>query len=377
MEEPKRILMLNYEFPPLGGGASSVSYEIARGYVKLGYKVDVITMNYKGLLNFEIKDGINIHRTRCWRSKKEICHPWEQLTFLFSGFLKCKELLKLNKYDICHCHFIIPTGAIAYLLKKIYGLEYVITAHGSDVPGFNNDRFKFLHKFTGPFLRIIIKNSKKIIVPSEYLKNLIIKNITSKFNKKIKIIRNGIDTSYLKPQKKEKYIFSSGRLLPRKGFQYLIKAVSGEDIGFEVHIAGDGPMMEELKNLSKRSKTKIVFHGWMDNTGREFKNLIEKASIFVLASSKENASISLLEGMSAGCAMITTDISGCPETLGKAGLLIEPENWKDLLQKIKRITESEKKMIKLQKLSRKRAEDVFDWDVVIEEYINELGFRDH
>ena len=31
----KRILVLNYEFPPLGGGASPVSYELAKGYVKL------------------------------------------------------------------------------------------------------------------------------------------------------------------------------------------------------------------------------------------------------------------------------------------------------------------------------------------------------
>jgi len=36
-----RILMLNYEFPPLGGGTSPVSYEIAKGYVKLGHSVDV------------------------------------------------------------------------------------------------------------------------------------------------------------------------------------------------------------------------------------------------------------------------------------------------------------------------------------------------
>jgi len=74
-----KILMLNYEFLPLGGGASPVSYEIAKGYAKLGHKVDVVTMGYKNLLNFEIKEGINIYRVKCLRSKKEICHPWEQL----------------------------------------------------------------------------------------------------------------------------------------------------------------------------------------------------------------------------------------------------------------------------------------------------------
>ena len=50
--------MLNYEFPPLGGGASPVSYEIAKGYIKLGHSVDVVTMGFKGLPKFEKKDGI-------------------------------------------------------------------------------------------------------------------------------------------------------------------------------------------------------------------------------------------------------------------------------------------------------------------------------
>jgi len=36
----KRILVLNYEFPPLGGGASPVSYELAKGYVKLGNEIN-------------------------------------------------------------------------------------------------------------------------------------------------------------------------------------------------------------------------------------------------------------------------------------------------------------------------------------------------
>jgi len=53
-----RILILNYEFPPLGGGASPVSYEIAKGYVKLGHEVSVVTMVFQGLKKFEIKDGI-------------------------------------------------------------------------------------------------------------------------------------------------------------------------------------------------------------------------------------------------------------------------------------------------------------------------------
>lgn len=48
MLEKLNILILNYEFPPLGGGASPVSYEIAKGYVGLGHSVAAATMSYQG-----------------------------------------------------------------------------------------------------------------------------------------------------------------------------------------------------------------------------------------------------------------------------------------------------------------------------------------
>ena len=99
-----------------------------------GFSVDVVTMGYKGLPKYEeVNKNFRIHRVKCLRSKKELCHPWEQLTYLFFGYFKCKALLKKNKFDICHCHFIIPTGVLAQKLKKKFGLEYIITAHESDV----------------------------------------------------------------------------------------------------------------------------------------------------------------------------------------------------------------------------------------------------
>ncbi|MFA5024713.1 MAG: glycosyltransferase family 4 protein [Patescibacteria group bacterium] len=364
--------MLNYEFPPLGGGAGPVSYEIAKGYVGLGHSVAVVTMTYKNLPRYEVKDGIEIYRVPCWRSKKELCHPWEQATYLISGWLKCRELLRKNKYDICHCHFIIPTGVLALALKKKFGLPYIITAHGSDVPGFNTDRFQFLHKFTGPFLRKISKEAKNIISPSIYLKGLILKNISVTIEDKIKVIPNGIDSKKFTPQEKKKYIFSSGRLLPRKGFQYLIQAVSGEDVGYEVHVAGDGPMMYELKRLAEKSKTKIIFHGWLDNKEKEYKNLLEQSEIYVLASEKENASIALLEAMGAGCAVITTNVSGCPETVGDAGLYVNPKDGADLKSKLSNIINNQSKLSELQKLAVERVKNIYDWGIILKRYIGSL-----
>ena len=153
--------MLNYEFPPLGGGASPVSYEIAHRLSQTGdFNIDVVTMGFRGLPKYEkINDNLRVHRVKCWRRKKEICHPWEQLTYLITGYRKCKKLLKKERFDICHCHFIIPTGVLALRLYKKYNLPYIITSHGSDVLGYNK-RFNKIYPF--------IKNSWKNNCSSSY-----------------------------------------------------------------------------------------------------------------------------------------------------------------------------------------------------------------
>jgi glycosyltransferase involved in cell wall biosynthesis len=366
----KKILVLNYEFPPLGGGASPVSYEIAKRLSETGdFDIDVVTMGYKGLPKYEeINKNFRVYRVWTLRSKKEMCYPWEQLTYVFTGYQKCKELLKKNKYDICHTHFIIPTGLIALKLKKKFDLDYVVTSHGSDVPGFNTDRFKLLHKFTGSMLREVSKYANKIISPSHYLKELIEKNIKIDDKDKVAVIPNGIDVNKFIPQVKKKMIFSSGRLLARKGFQYLIQAVSDEDMGYEVHIAGDGPMMPELKKLAEKSKTKVVLHGWLDNRGRGYKDLLEQSAIFVLVSETESFGMVLAEAMAAGCVIIASNTSGSGDTVGKAGLLVTPGKSEEIKNMVNNLIKNSNE---LRTFSAKSLEQVkeFDWNKVLLKYL--------
>ena len=329
-----KLLVLNYEFPPLGGGASPVSSDIAEQLSQHACEIDVVTMGYRGLPAYEERSPrLRIYRVPCWRSRKELCHPWEQATYLLAGYRKAAELHRFRPFDLCHAHFLIPTGIIAAKLKKRFGLEYVVTAHGSDVPGFNSDRFILLHKFTGPTLRRVAAGAKQIVAPSQYLARLILEKIDAGFARKIIVIPNGIDTEKFAPGPKRKMILGTGRLLPRKGFQLLLEAVAERDCGYEVHICGDGPMMGALREIQRRSKTRIALHGWLDNTSPEYRALLQAAAIFVLPSLKENASISLLEAMSAGAAVITTNISGCPETVGPEGILVEPGSVEDLGRK--------------------------------------------
>ena len=364
-----RIIILNYEFPPLGGGAASVSYEIAKRYVLKGFKVDVVTMGQKGLPSFEIVDDINVYRVRCLRKKKETCETHEMFTYVISAISFLVRRLKECKYDFCHCHFLIPSGIVALFLKKKYGLNYIVTIHGSDIPGYNNDRFQFEHHFTKPLLKNIGKNAKFVCSPSVFLKELAEDKI-GKLN--IIHIPNGIGLEELNfdlARSKENVILSSGRLLERKGFQTLIKAVKGIELPFEVHIAGDGPYRSQLEELAKGSKTKILFHGWLKKGSNDFKDLYETASIFVLASSKENASIALLEGMAARCAVISTNVSGCPETVGNAGFLIDFNDDEKLKEILLELCYDKNKIEEYAQKAYDRVNSYFLWDKSVDKYI--------
>lgn len=349
-----------------------MSFEIAKGLTeKKNFKIDVVTMHYSGLPREErINENLTIYRVPSFRQKMELCEPHEQAIYLFTGLIKCLILLRRNRYDLCHTHFLIPTGILAFILKITYGLKYVVTAHGSDIPGFNKDRFLVMHRFTRPVLKAVGLKSEKVVSPSRYLAKLVLKNVSSQINQKIVHIPNGINIHRFKPQKKKNYIFASGRLLPRKGFQYLIKSVSSQNLNCELHIAGDGPHRAELEKLAARSKAKIVFHGWLDNNSTEYKNLLERAKFYSLFSSAENASIALLEAMSAGCIVIISDSPGSVETVGNAGFIVDPSKSQEYTDIIREVTKDSKLFEKYKKKSRMRVKKYFSMDICITNHAN-------
>ena len=116
------VLVLNYEFPPLGGGASPQSYEICKELAALGHRIDVVTMGFKGLRKQEVVDGFTVYRVSCLRRKKEICTTLEMLTYVITAVLKALALVRKNRYDICHAHFIVPTGL--FIISAISSNEY-------------------------------------------------------------------------------------------------------------------------------------------------------------------------------------------------------------------------------------------------------------
>ena len=365
-----RILVLNYEYPPLGGGAAPVSQELAERMVSMGNTVEVVTMGFKDLPQSDTIKGVKIHRIQCWRSKINISHPWEQLSYLYQARKFLKKYLKENSFDVCHCHFLVPTGILAKWVKTNFKIPYIVTIHGSDVPGYNPHRFKFLHHFTGPIINGVIANSSMIASPSKYLKDLLQK----KFDvANIKVIPNGIDTEKYESKTKQNIILSTGRLLERKGFLDLVKAVRSFDHNYELHICGDGPLMPELKKYAIRSRMKIHLHGWLDNASPQYQNLLKSAKIFSLVSTHENASISILEAMINGCAVISSNTTGCKEMVEDIGITIPPNDIEALQKSLVELMENDEKTHALGNAGRSKVMKSYDWSTIVHDYLTTLS----
>ena len=358
--------MLNYEYPPLGGGASPVTKSLSEELVKLGHNVDVVSMGFKGLKEKEQINGVTVYRVPSIRKELSVCQTHEMFTYCYSAYRFLPKLLKEKKYDINHSHFIIPTAIVSYLRRS--EIPYIITSHGSDVPNYNPDRFGMQHKLLKPLWNRIVENAEYITSPTEYLKNLILENLNKENNNiEIKVIPNGITLEDFNPKKKEKKILVVTRLFERKGVQYVIDAM--KDIkDYELVICGNGPYKEKLEQQIRNLNVKnIHLLGYVSS--ERLKNEYETSSIFVLTSSAENFPVVLLEAMASGCAIITSNATGCPEVVGDTALLVKPQSSEDIRKNLFKLINDPELLNELMVKARKRVEENFTWKKIAQKYI--------
>jgi len=358
--------MLCYEFPPLGGGGAKVVFGLSKELVRQGHEVDVVTMGFRGLPKYEKVNGINVYRVLCIRRNESLCTPLEMASYLMTAIPKVIQLIRRRNYDLNHTHFVFPDGIIALIAKRFTRLAYVLTAHGSDVPGYNPHRFIWEHRVLSPLWNRITQSASQITCPSENLKSLILKRISEL---QVHVVPNGIDLDKFDPgRRKQKRVLAVTRMFERKGVQYILKAIQGLDFNHEVHIVGDGPYLETLRRLADELKVNVKFWGQLDNASGPLIELYETSDIFILASEAENFPIVLLEAMAAGLAIITTQGTGCAEVVGNAGILMKPKDPDSLREALIGLMNAPDRIRELGRAARRRLENHFSWTAVAGQY---------
>jgi glycosyltransferase involved in cell wall biosynthesis len=361
-----RILMLCYEFPPIGGGGSKVVDGLTRELARSGHEIDLVTTRFGDSPSREQRGNLTIWRVPCWRRRLDRSNALELASYIVACMFRAMSLVRRQRYDVCHTHFIFPDGIIAWLLNLLRGQHFVITAHGSDVPGYNSYRFVGMHRILFPLWRMISRRADCIVAPSDYLQTLL-KQTEDHCN--VETIPNGFDPArFSTVSARKNIILCVTRLFERKGVQYLIQAVSELDVPFELHIVGDGPYRQSLETLARSSRMPVRFHGWLDNDSPEIAELFATSRIFVLASEAENFPVSLLEAMSASLAIITCAGTGSADVVGDTGILVPVGDPEALRRAIESLCKNQDKCLELGKRARKRLVDTFSWQSVAQRY---------
>ncbi|HGE72301.1 TPA: glycosyltransferase family 4 protein, partial [Candidatus Poribacteria bacterium] len=187
-----RILMINYEFPPIGGGGGNVTYYISKNLASLGHEVHVVTSRYKDLPKHEKLDGFDVYRVPVMRKNPNVCGVHEMFTYIISASIYSLKFVKKIRPDIIHVFFGIPSGPVAYLLKKFYDIPYVLFLGGRDVPRPHPDPpfYRLIYGILMPAIKSIWGNAKSVVACSNGLRDLALKTAN---NIDIKVIPDGVD----------------------------------------------------------------------------------------------------------------------------------------------------------------------------------------
>jgi glycosyltransferase involved in cell wall biosynthesis len=360
-----RVLVLNYEYPPLGGGAGNALFHILKIfklYTVEEFALDVVTSSTGDFEVLEFSHNITIHLLNIGKGKNlHFQTNRELISYAVKAGKYINRLRQEKHFDCIHAFFGIPSGFIAART----GLPYIVSLRGSDVP-FYNKRFFVLDVLFFKYLsQWIWKKSRFTIANSVGLKELAKKTCP---DLQYDIIYNGVDTEFFVPSTKTKkgklVLVSIGRLIKRKGYHILLNALREPD-HVKLILVGDGDQKNALMRLAESFELDIEFKGIKNK--KQVREILSKADIFILPSLNEGMSNSILEAMACGLPIITTDTGGSQELVQGNGIIVPKGSPAALTQAIQRYQNNPELIDKHGSASRIRAEK-FSWEHVARKY---------
>ncbi|MBS1520674.1 MAG: glycosyltransferase family 4 protein [Bacteroidetes bacterium] len=273
----------------------------------------------------------------------------------------------VKRPDVLHIHAIGPNLVAG--LGRLLGLKVVMTHHG---PDYKRMKWNGIAKFflrTGELMGV--KFSKKVIVISQEIKD----HVAATYGRNDCIlIPNGVDkpvisdsTDYIESLGlvKGQYIFTLGRFVPEKGFDYLVRAYAQSPISkkYKLVIAGDADHESEyslaLKELARNNN--VILTGFIK--GEKLHQLFTHAALFVIPSFYEGLPIALLEAMSYRLPILSSNIPANTQVNLPAQNYFEVGNEASLLNHLNNINLTENQRVDY---DMRR----YDWNLIADETLD-------
>jgi glycosyltransferase involved in cell wall biosynthesis len=320
-----RILVLNYEFPPLGGGGGQIAADFCRYLASFGEEVQVHTSRHPVLPDKELRDGYTVIRSFALRQRLHTCTVPEMAAYLALTLVPTLKHVYAWQPDVMHVHFAVPTGVIAWIIHQLTGLPYVLSVYLGDVPGGVPEQTEHIFKWIKPITVPIWQAAAAVIAPASHIRQL------AEHHYKVSpvIIPNGIDlagrmTAPTAPADPIRLIFA-GRLSIQKNPLFLLESLYQiKHLPWRLDIFGDGPLREAAHNLAEKFglSSKVDFHGWV--TSAQVQAAMADSDILVMPSLSEGLPVVGMQALAAGLAILGSDVGGISDVVqpGQNGMLI-------------------------------------------------------
>lgn len=362
-----KIVMIG-QFPPHIGGVGAHSYTLAKKLIKKNHEVYVITYPHKNIQNITVKndEGKSIGEIHVIGTNGLNIPGLRGLLFAINGKKALKKLIKEEKIDIIHGHFLFPPGYVATSVGKNKNIKTYVTSHGSDIL----DLYKN-HSYIRPLIKSVLNKADKVIAVSNALKNEIIKIDVPNISKKTEVIYNSVDTVKFHPNKEYKFkkelkqIYNTkfhedyplllyvGSIIKKKNIDTLIEAKKLLPYKTNLVIVGSGVELNNLKEKVNKENIEDVF---FTGSRRDVEEIIPSCDMLILPSFIESFGLVLIEAMACSKPVIGSKVNGIKEVItDDVGLLFNPNDKNDLANCINKIIKDKDLKNKFIKNSRNRA----------------------
>ena len=367
------ILMLTSSFPRYEGDyCGPWILEYCRELVRQGHDVTVIAPAVSNVSNAALSSvNLTVRRFDYWPIQKQqkLAHPpgiipqlkSNRLRYalviplLFCFYRKAVHSMKNKSFDVIHSQWAIPAGYIGYLLAKRFCLPHVITSQGAEFFLSHDHVFSY-------FTRRVLCSASVLLPVSEQMRQ---RSVTYGSDpSRTMVVPNAVNTEIFSPSRHSTFreqhgitrfthiVLTVRRLVPEKRVQDVILAIHHLPREFEVCliIGGDGPEHDSLVKMVAElgMENRVLFIGFIDNSDLPF--IYAAADSYVLSSEQEGLSLSMLEAMSSGLVVISTESTGGTETITKSvdGFLYSVGDYlilSSLLKHVLTLSDSARSMI--------------------------------
>jgi glycosyltransferase involved in cell wall biosynthesis len=364
-----KILVLNYEYPPVGGGGGRACAELCCALAGRGHEIRVITSHAKGLPFREEIDGYDVLRVLTGRRTYFRASFLSMAAYILAAFLPALFQLKGWKPEVMHVHFAVPTGVMAPLLSRLSGVPYVLTAHLGDVPGGVAKKTDRWFRIVFPFTPGIWKNASSVAAVSSFTKDLALKH----YPVPIQVIPNGVPLptskralQVLDPPR----ILFAGRFQPQKNLLFLIDALHRiRDLPWKCVLMGDGPLkvdMEERIRALQLSE-RITMPGWV--RPEKVWEALGESDLLAMPSLTEGLPVIGIHALVQGVAIVANRTGGLVDLVEDAenGRLCEVGDAECFERSLRWCLQDRRRLLQLKSASQDRARK-FDIQRVADAY---------